>query len=134
MSDTTEETATVQALTRRLREVRDRIDQISNGELKTLKSEKLEIERELMRMMVVGQKIAFDGVASISVKEELVPGSVDWDVVLPYIRDNDAFFLLPKKINAAPFRELHEQLAATGEAIPGVTPAVIRRLNYRKAG
>jgi len=54
--------------------------------------------------------------ATIKVSSMTVPSVKDWDLVYDYIHENSAFYLLARKLNGAPFRELLE----AGQEIPGV--------------
>jgi hypothetical protein len=51
----------------------------------------------------------------------------DWDLVYDYIKTNDSFYLLQKRMSAAAFRELLN----LGHEVPGVEIFKDRKLNLR---
>lgn len=110
-------------------EVREKIAEIEAGELKKLKKRRKEIEDTLIGTMEVGEKASFAGIGTVSCSEETVPSVDDWDDVYAYILKNNAFYLLARKLNAAPYRESLN----IGEEIPGVSSVKLRKLNVRKA-
>lgn len=115
--------------------VRDEIDRLEKLHIKDLKARKKELENALLAELEVGEKAAFQGIGTVSVKEEIVPHVTDWDAVFTYVRENNAFHLLAKRFLAAPFRE-HLQAVESGledKPIDGVEPTVVRKLNVQKA-
>ena len=68
-----------------------------------------------------------DGTATIT--EEEVPTVTDWDAVHLYIKENDAFHLLQRRINTAAWREMLK--AAT--PLPGTAPFTKRSIGFRSA-
>ena len=66
--------------------------------------------------------------ASASVSEEELPNVKDWDAFYKYIQDNEAFFLLQRRVSSAAYRELKY----SGTEVPGVETFKKRRLNLRK--
>ena len=68
-----------------------------------------------------------NGRGSVSVKTEIVPSEIDWDAVIPYVRDNDLFELMYRRLNAAVYRDFLD----SGYEIPGVKPFEITKLNKR---
>ena len=117
------------AVVTELFEVREAIAKIEAAELKELKKRKKELEDTLLGGLEVGEKVSFAGVGTVSCAEEIVPNVEDWEAVYDYIRNNNAFYLLARKLNAAPYRESLN----IGDEIEGVTPVTIRKLNVRKA-
>ncbi len=117
------------AIITELFELREKIAIIEARELKDLKKRKTEIEGILLATLEVGEKASFAGVGTVSCAEEVVPSVEDWDQVYDYIHEHKAFYLLARKLNAAPYREaLH-----VGDEIGGVVPVTLRKLNVRKA-
>lgn len=96
--------------------------------LKTLKERKAELENFLKATLEVGEKVSYAGIGSVSMAEETQPAVTDWEALYEYIKDNDAFYFLQRKINAAPFREL----LSTGESLVGVSPIQVRKISVRK--
>ncbi len=65
--------------------------------------------------------------ANVSISETDVPTVKDWDLVYDYIKTNDSFYLLQKRMSAAAFRELLN----LGHEVPGVENFKDRKLNLR---
>lgn len=101
---------------------------IEAEQLKTLKERKAELENFLKATLEVGEKVSYAGIGSVSMAEETQPSVTDWEALYEYIKDNDAFYFLQRKINAAPFREL----LSTGESLVGVSPIQVRKISVRK--
>ena len=55
---------------------------------------------------------------SFSLKESIVPSEVDWDVFHQWVINNDAMYLLQRRISVVEYKKLIEM----GEEVPGVTP------------
>lgn len=68
------------------------------------------------------------GKLSFSISENTVGNVEDWDQVYAYIRDNNAFHLVQRRLANAAYKELLDM----GEALPGVVPFNKRSLNFRK--
>ena len=66
-------------------------------------------------------------VCTISLKTETVPTVEDWDVLHQHITDTGRFELLQKRMSATAYREL----LAMAQAVPGVSPTELTRVNYR---
>tara|TARA_R110000850_G_scaffold148836_5_gene271193 strand:+ start:6657 stop:7082 length:426 start_codon:yes stop_codon:yes gene_type:complete len=101
---------------------------IEAEQLKALKERKAELENFLKATLEVGEKVSYAGIGSVSMAEETQPAVTDWEALYEYIKDNDAFYFLQRKINAAPFREL----LSTGESLVGVSPIQVRKISVRK--
>jgi len=68
------------------------------------------------------------GKLSFSISENTVGNVEDWDQVHAYIRDNNAFHLVQRRLANAAYKELLDM----GEELPGVVPFNKRTLNFRK--
>lgn len=99
------------------------------AEAKPIKEEIKKIEGVVLSLLEVDEKIAHKGLGTISVKEEEVPNVEDWDKVYRHIQENGAFYLLSRRLLAAPYREMLDQ----GLDLPGVTTTTIRKLSVRKS-
>lgn len=108
--------------------IRQEIAMIEAQQLKALKGRKAELENHLKATLEVGEKVAYAGVGAVSMSEETQPSVQDWDALYEYIKENDAFYFLQRKVNGAPFREL----ISTGEELAGVVPIEVRKLSVRK--
>ena len=76
----------------------------------------------------VGTTTAKGSLASIVVTESVVPRVEDWDAVADYVIDNDAIYLLHRRVSSGPWRELLD----TGETVPGITPFTKRAISLTK--
>lgn len=68
-----------------------------------------------------------DGTAILT--EEIVPNIADWDEFYGYIKENDAFHLLQRRVSAGAYREIINN----GGEVPGLTPFKKRDVNLRAA-
>ncbi|AGV54081.1 hypothetical protein [Alteromonas mediterranea] len=73
---------------------------------------------------------SIDGLANIRVSEKTHASVKDWDALIAWMKENDAFYLFQKRIASSAYNELLEQ----GEDIPGIEPfkqadVTIRELN-----
>lgn len=68
-----------------------------------------------------------DGTAIVS--EEELPQVDDWDIFHGWIKDNDAFYMLQRRVASAAYREAIK----SGQTIPGISTYVKRGLNFRAA-
>lgn len=69
------------------------------------------------------------GPFSMSISETVVGNVEDWDSVYAFIKDNDAFYLLQRRLANAAYKELLDN----GDTIEGVAPFTKRSLNFRKS-
>lgn len=83
-------------------------------------------ERQIMAEMLQNNLvIAAGSKARVVIKEDLQPNVRDWAALHAYIKDNDAFYLLQKRVSATAFREA---LSAHME-IPGVEGVPVKSLS-----
>lgn len=68
------------------------------------------------------------GKLSFSISESQVGNVEDWDQLYGFIRENDAFHLLQRRLSNSAYNELVD----LGEAPPGVVPFTKRGLNFSK--
>ena len=113
----------------RLFEVRRDIEILTNLHIKALKEEEEAIKDYLLSTLEVGEKASYVGIGTVSCAEEIVPSVTDWEELQRYIIEENAFYLLPRKMNAAPFREAQN----AGIEIPGVEPVTLRKIAVRAA-
>lgn len=67
---------------------------------------------------------------SVSISEQTMPSVEDWDKLYGFIKDNDAFYMLQRRVSTGPYREM----LTMGEEVPGVQPYTQRKVNMRSAG
>lgn len=107
-------------------------------QLKTVQDEEkrlkalLDENEDLIIAQLDAQGVTRSGVGpySMSISLTTVGNVEDWDQVYGFIRENDAFHLLQRRLANAAYNELREG----GEAVPGVVPFEKRSLNFRKTG
>ena len=110
-------------------ELRERIRELDR-QSQALKDEKQILEDTLLKDLdAQGVQSVSGRKATASISENIVPSIEDWDSFHAFIRRNNAFYLLQRRANAAPYRELMEQ--RHGKKIPGVTSVTLRTLNLR---
>ena len=64
---------------------------------------------------------------SVSVGSDIMPTVEDWEKVFEYVKENDAWHVLQKRISAGAYRELLNM----GEKVPGIKPFDKAKLNSR---
>ena len=100
-----------------------------NEKVKVINAEMEALEATLMGKLDDEETIKACGkTAGVTITTLVVPNVTDWNAVHQYIVDNDACYLLEKRLSAAPWREL----AAMGTQIPGTEPFEKRSLSLRK--
>ena len=78
----------------------------------------------------VGTVTARGRLASATITETVVPRIEDWDEVAKYVIENDAIYLLHRRVSSGPWRELQDM----GEDVPGISPFTKRAVSLRKLG
>jgi hypothetical protein len=66
--------------------------------------------------------------ATATVSQMLIPTIEDWEKFEEYVKDNDAFYMLQRRVAAAAFRELNAQ----GVVIPGIKPMIQKSISLRR--
>lgn len=67
--------------------------------------------------------------ARLTITEREIANLYDWDALCSYVRDNDAFYLLHKRISSTKVLELANIL---GQDIPGTTKLTTKSLSVTK--
>lgn len=70
---------------------------------------------------------AANGTGSVSISSTEEPNPDDWDKIYKYIKENDDFAILHRRLSATAIREL----AKSGMLPPGVSTRTVRKVNYR---
>lgn len=105
-------------------ELRERIRELDR-QSQSLKDEKTTLEDQLLKDLdAQGVQSVSGRRATASISENIVPSIEDWDSFHAFIRKNNAFYLLQRRANPAPYRELIQQ--RRGRKIPGVTSVTLR--------
>lgn len=112
-----------------LQKQREKVRKLSK-ELDTLKEALKADEAKVMEMLQEqGMDKATGKLATVSISESQVPSVQDWDAFYKFIGRNKAWYLLQRRTNAAPYRELLE--TRRGRKIPGVETVTKHTLNLR---
>ena len=83
---------------------------------KDLKSEEFSLRQEIIVLLgTAGLDKASGHNATASLKTAMMPMVTDWDLVFSYVRDNDRFDLLQKRLSTLAWRDLNE----AGSLVPG---------------
>ena len=99
-----------------------------NEYLKELREAERSVDNRLIQKMdSEGQLRAANDVASVSIREDLVPETEDWDDVYAHIAATGNWSLLHRRISSAAFKEIIE----SGEEVPGLKPRILRKINFR---
>jgi cell division septum initiation protein DivIVA len=104
---------------------RDREEEIKvlNKQLANLQSRFIQSAKE------AGTEYARGALGSATIVETVVPQIDDWDLVSEWIKENDALYLLHRRISSVAWKELRDM----GEAIPGIEPFTKISVSLRKA-
>ena len=88
-------------------------------QVEELKQRETVIREELLKMLNdVGLKKASGELATVGVKTSIQPLTTDWVQIHQYIRNEDRFDLLQKRLATLAWRELYD----TGILVPGTEP------------
>jgi predicted nuclease with TOPRIM domain len=100
-----------------------------NSKVQVIETEITELKTLLMSRLDDEETIKACGKnASVTITSQTVPNVTDWDLVHQYVVENDACYLLEKRLSAAPYREL----LMAGTPIPGTEPFEKRDISLRK--
>jgi hypothetical protein len=95
-----------------------------------LRDQYAELEAKLIAALDVQETTMARGrSASATLSEEELATVTDWGQVHEYVRTHNAWYLLQRRINSAPWREL---TAERGEPIPGTTVFKKRSISLRR--
>ena len=101
---------------------------VAKSVVKQLKQDQDELDRLLMwKMDRSGVTRVGNNEASVSVNTETVADVTDWESVYQHIQTTGDFSLIQRRISSTAYRELLNM----GEAVPGLQPREIRRINFR---
>lgn len=90
-----------------------------NAQIKYLDASYEELKTKLLEKMdSEGMLQSKSNLATATITTTVVPQVEDWDAVFDYVKQNDAFYLLQKRINSGPYRELLQM----DEQLPGTKP------------
>lgn len=66
--------------------------------------------------------------AQCSLTEQTVPTITNWDAFWDYIKENNASYMIQRRVSASAYADLLK----AGEEVPGLAPTTIRKVNKRK--
>ena len=119
--------ADMDALSQRLMEIRAERKLLADQD-KELSAEFEELSNEVLQAMEeMGADATRTAHASLSKSVQVLPSVTDWDAFHQYIKENDAFYLLQKRVSSTAWRE---QLELDGE-IAGTESFEKVKLNLR---
>ena len=111
-----------------LQELREQKRQLEE-QIKPITKRMEEIQSDVIKLMQdQGTPKASGTKASASVAEAVVPTVKDWTAVEAFIKENDAFYLMERRVSSAAYRELRQMI---GDEIPGIEPFNRITLNLR---
>lgn len=95
-----------------------------------LKSQELAARTSIMEKLdAVGLAKGTGSLATCGLKFSLEPVTEDWDSIFEYIRVNDRFDLIQKRLAAPAWRDLY----GTGILVPGTAAVEVRDLSLTKS-
>jgi len=101
------------------------------AQAKQLGKELDEHERQLIAAYkAVGTVTARGTLASATITETIIPTIDDWGLVEGWILENDALYLLHRRVSSAPWKELRD----AGTDVPGIEPFTKQAISLRKRG
>ena len=86
-------------------------------------------DRYIQRCKEVGTEYARGSLGSATIVETVVPKIDDWDQVEAWIKEQDAMYLLHRRISSVAWKELQDM----GEIVPGIEPFTKLTVSLRKA-
>jgi hypothetical protein len=99
-------------------------------QITTLRTDKDVLEKQLLDQLDAQGVQSISGhLATAYISESIVPSVDDWDSFHAFVRKNNAFYLLQRRVNAAPYRELMTE--RRNRKIPGATSVTLRTLNLK---
>ena len=98
--------------------------------MKDVEGQISDLDAEILEAMhVSGLEKTATKLGTVSVSTSTVAQVEDWDAFLTYIYKNKYGHLLQRRVSDPAWRELIEQ----GKKVPGTSPFIKKRLNYRAA-
>lgn len=121
------EDTTINELIEKRAEVKQSIDSL-NRELKVLRETQDNLDVLLLKKMdAEGLSRTANQQASVSINEDTVPDVTDWEEVHQHVIATGDFSLIQRRISSTAYKELLK----LGEAVPGLQPRTVRRINFR---
>lgn len=122
------ESSTVTELIEARSENKDSMDAL-NRQLKELRQTQDQLDVFLLKKMdAEGLSRTANDKASVSINEDTVPEVTDWDDLYKHVTETQDFSLLQRRVSSTAYKELLK----LGDAVPGLQPRTVRRVNFRK--
>lgn len=121
--------ATLKELGEQLRDVKQQRTELSRQDAE-LKQKQDELEQAILVAMDTAglKRCAIDGVGTLTSTTKIVPNVEDWDAFYRYVIDNEAMYLLQRRISQTAFAEHVQNLGD----LPGIKPVELASLSMRK--
>lgn len=104
---------------------------ILEAQVKRINEDISQLEQQLIaRLGEVGTNYARGSLASASITESIVPQIDDWGLVAEWIKENDALYLVHRRISSGPWKELRD----SGIDVPGIEPFTKVAISLRRLG
>jgi hypothetical protein len=101
------------------------------SQVKEVNKEIADLQQGLLaRFQEVGTDYARGSMASASVTETIVPQIDDWGQVAEWVMENDALYLLHRRVSSGPWKELRD----AGTDVPGIEPYTKVAISLRRLG
>ena len=99
-------------------------------EVDELKARETATKEEILALLKAsGLEGAKGAIATASIQYKIKPNITDWDAVYTYIRENDMFALLQKRLTVTLWSALQED----GILVPGTEPMALTDLSLTKS-
>ena len=119
----------IQELTRLLKDSVEKIATLSKAaKLETGLKEDYQY-RLIALMDAIGTNTNKNDLGNFRVLKTDMPQAADWEVVHKYVRDNNAFHLLQRRLSPVAYKEMIE----AGEVIPGIDVYEKQTISIRKS-
>ena len=115
----------------KLFELKRQMDQL-NATLKNLKDEYEGLSGDILHGLEEAgvDKMALSGIGSVTAKKEVVASVEDWDAFYKHIAENEAWYLLQRRVAVNACREEWNM----GTNLPGVKPFEQKKLTVARMG
>lgn len=121
------EDTTINELIEKRAEVKQSMDSL-NRELKVLRETQDHLDVLLLKKMdAEGLSRTANQQASVSINEDTVPDVTDWEELYQHVIATGDFSLIQRRVSSTAYKELLK----LGEAVPGLQPRTVRRINFR---
>lgn len=101
------------------------------SQVKEVNQQISDLQQELLGTMnAVGTDYARGSLASASMTETVVPQIEDWGKVADWVMENDAIYLLHRRVSSGPWKELRD----AGTDVPGIEPYTKVAISLRRLG